>query len=64
MIKGTITIAEQGADTAAVGADRNDKQVIFENCAPFTDCNSEIDNTLLDYAKNLDAVMPKYDFIA
>ena len=63
-MKETITITGQGADTAAVGADRNNKQVIFKNCAPFADCDNEINNTLLDYAQDLDAVMPKYDFIA
>ena len=40
--KGTITVN----NTAAVNADANhaDKEVIFENCAPFTDWESGINN--------------------
>ena len=33
-----------GADDAARAADRNNKQTIFKNCAPFTDGISEINN--------------------
>ena len=36
----------------------NDKKVIFKNCVPFTDCISEINNTQVANAKNIDAVMP------
>ena len=31
---------------------------MFENCAPFADCISEINNTQIDNAKDLDVVMP------
>ena len=45
-MKGTISIVGQVADEAAATAtDRNDKEVIFRNCAPFTDCISEINNS-------------------
>ena len=35
LVKGTITVAQIG--TAAAPHNRN-KNVIFKNCAPFTDC--------------------------
>ena len=43
LVKGTITVD----NTAAADADANDtnKKVIFKNCAPFTNCISEINNT-------------------
>ena len=46
-----------GADAAAIAADRNDNQVILKNCAPFTDCIREINNTQVDNAKDLDIVI-------
>ena len=49
--KGTITIARE-TDTKAVGlAEKRNKGVIFKNCAPFTDCISEINNTQIDNGK-------------
>ena len=49
--------------TAAIGTDRSDKGTIFNNCAPYTDCVSEINNTKVDNTKDLDIVMPMYDLI-
>ena len=51
------------SETPAQSADanNNDKKVLFKNCAPFTDCISEIDNTERDSAKDVDIVMPMYD---
>ena len=59
LVKGTITVNK----TAAVGANTNNsnKKVIFKNCAPFTNCLSEINNTQVDNAKDLDTVMPMYN---
>ena len=37
------------------------KWSIFESCAPFTDCISEIDNTQIGNAKDIDVVMPMYN---
>ena len=37
------------------------KKVIFKNCAPFTNCISEINNTLIDNAKDIDILMPLYN---
>ena len=34
---------------------------IFTNCSPFTDCISEINNTLVDNARDIDVIMPMYN---
>ena len=61
ILKGTITVN----NTAAADADANNinKKVIFKNCAPFTNCISEINNTQVDNAKDIDIVMPMYNLI-
>ena len=61
LVKGTITVNS----TAAAGADARDanKKVMFKNCAPFTNCISEINNTQVDNAKDIDIVMPMYNLI-
>ena len=56
-IKGTISIAPQTEDNANNG----DKEVAYKNCAPFTDCISEINNTQIDNAKDIDVLMPMYN---
>ena len=38
LVKGTITITDEGADAAAERVDERDKGVTFKNCAPFTKC--------------------------
>ena len=60
-VKGTITVN----NTAASDADANNtnKKVIFENCASFTICISEINYTQVDNAKDIDIVMPMYNLI-
>ena len=63
LIKGTITITGAGADAAARQADERDKEVVFKNCAPFTNCISEINNTHVGNAKDIDIVMPMYNLI-
>ena len=35
--------------------------MIFKNCAPFTDCISEINNTQINYARYLEIVMLMYN---
>ena len=62
-VKGKITITVRGADAAARQADERDKGVAFKNCAPFTNCISKINNTLVDNAKDIDIVMPMYNLI-
>ena len=61
LFKGTITVP----NTAAADENANNfgKKVIFKNWAPFTDCISEITNTQVDNAKDIDAVMPMYNLI-
>ena len=63
LVKGTITLTGAGADAAARQADETDKGVAFKNCAPFTNCISEINNTQVDNAKDIDIVMPMYNLI-
>ena len=61
LVKGTISVT----NTAAQGANANNtnKKVIFKNCAPFTNYISEINNTQIDNAKDIDIVMPMYNLI-
>ena len=39
------------------------KKVIFKNCAPFTNCITEIINTQADDAQGTNIVMPRYNLI-
>ena len=61
LVKRTITVN----NTAAADADANNanKRVIFKNCAPFTDCKSEINNVEIDNAKDIDIIMLMYTLI-
>ena len=61
LVKGTITIDGAGADAAARQADERNKGVAFKNYAPFTNWISEINNTQVDNAKDIDIVMPMYN---
>ena len=63
LVNGKITIAGEGANAAARQADERDKGVVFKNCAPFINCISEINNTQIDNAKDIDIVMPMYNLI-
>ena len=58
LVKGTISVNRIAAQGAA--ANNTNKKVIF-NCAPFTNCISEINNTQIDNAKDIDIVMPMYN---
>ena len=59
LVKGTISVNNTAANGAA--ASIINKKVIFKNCAPFTNCISEINNTQIDNAKGIDIVMPMYN---
>ena len=61
LVKGNITVN----NTAGAGAAANNinKKVIFKNCAPFTNCISEIYNTQIDNTEYIDVVMPMYNLI-
>ena len=58
LVKGTITVAPQGDNP-----NNEDKIVVFENCTPYADCISEINNTQLDNAEDIDVVTPMYNLI-
>ena len=59
LVKGTISANNTAAASAA--ANNINKKVIFKNCAPFTNCISEINNTQIGNAKDIDIVMPMYN---
>ena len=61
LVKQTITVSITVAAGAAVN--NTNKKVIFKNCAPFTDCITEINNTQVDDAQKIDIVMPMYNLI-
>ena len=52
LVKGTITVNNTAAQGAA--ANNTNKKVIFISCAPFTNCISEINNTQIGNAKDID----------
>ena len=57
LVIGTISIASQAGDNPNNG----NKEVVYKNCAPFTNCISEINNTQIDNAKDIDVVMSRYN---
>ena len=61
LVEGTITVNK----TATVGdnANNTDKKVISKNCAPFTNCIREINNTQIDNAKDINIIMLMYNLI-
>ena len=63
LVKVGITITGAGADAVARKANERDKEVIIKSCAPFINCKSEINNTEIDNAKDIDMVMPMYNSI-
>ena len=63
LVKGTIIITGAGADATATQAYERDKKVIFKSCAPFINCKTEINNTEIDNAKDIDILMSMYNLI-
>ena len=61
LVKGRITITGAGENAAARQVDEENKGVIFENCAPFINCKSEINNIEIDNTKDIDIVMLMYN---
>ena len=61
LVKGTINVNNTAAQGAA--ANNTNKKVIFKNCVPFTNCISEINNTQVDNAKDIDIAMSMYNLI-
>ena len=63
LAKGRITVVGQGADAASIAVDRNDKEVVFKNCALFTSCISKINNAVRDNCEDIDIIMTMYNLI-
>ena len=55
----TITVENTAAADAT--EKNNNIEVVIRNCAPFTNCFSEINNTQRDNTKYINVVMPVYD---
>ena len=60
-IKRTITIPNTA--TAGASVNNTNKKVMFKNCAPFSNCTNEINDTQVDDACDIDVVMSMYNLI-
>ena len=60
LVSSTITVPNTAA---AVENQNNIKNIIIKNCAPFTNCISEINNTQIDNTKDIDIVISMYNLI-
>ena len=58
-----IAITWKGADAAGREADKRNKGLTFKICAWFTDIISKINNTQVDYERDLDVVTSMYNLI-
>ena len=63
LVKGMTTITTAGDTPEARWKDQRAKVVIFKNCALFTNCISEINNTQKSNSKCLDIVIPMYNLV-
>ena len=61
--KGTVTVREVGDDAAAIQVDERNKWSVFKKCAPFISFKTEINNTEINNAKDIDIVMRMYNFM-
>ena len=61
LAKETITVPNAAATGAAVI--NTNRKAMFKNCAPFTDCITEINNIQVDDAQKIDVIMPMYNLI-
>ena len=59
----SVAITVPNTAAAAVAAADNRKNIITKNCPPFTNFISEINNTQIDNAKDIDIVLPMYNLI-
>ena len=60
-LKRTIIVPDTSAQVAA--ANNRNKTVIFKNCAAFIICLSQINNTQVDDAHDIDVLIPMHDLI-
>ena len=58
-----ILAVEKGADASGIPVNRNNKEVVFKNYAPFIKCISKINNAEVDNAEDLGIVMPMYNLL-
>ena len=58
-LSGTISVT----NTRKATNPNNTKNIIIKNCTPFPDYISEINNRQIDHAKDIDIVMPMYNYI-
>ena len=63
LVSRTIAITGAVNDDGGRQLDEINKGEIFKNCALFTKCISEINNTQIDKEKYIDVVMPMYNLI-
>ena len=63
LVSGTTTIDREADDDAAKLLDQRNKGVIFKNCVPFTEFISNINNTQIDNARDIDLVMSIFNLI-
>ena len=61
LVKAVITIIGQKANNATIAADGSNNQANFENSFEFSDWMSEINNTQINNAKDLDIFMSMYN---
>ena len=61
LVKGNISVNNTAADGAA--SNSTNKKAIFENCAPFINCISKINNTQIDNTEYTDIVISMYNLI-
>ena len=62
LVSVAITVPNTAAAAAVAAAD-NGKYIITKNCPPFTNFISEINNTQIDDAKDIDIVLPMYSLL-
>ena len=63
LLSGTIIISERRANQAARQGDERNKGTIFKDCTSFTDFISQINNTQVDNAIDIDVVIPMSNLI-
>ena len=63
MQKRAIQETAEAGDAAGRQPDERKEEVIFKNCALFTNCMSIINNIQIDNAKDPDVVMPMYKLL-
>ena len=62
LVDGTVTVAN--TTVADTDASNTNKKALFKNCAPFTNCISEINNIQVGKAKDLNIVIPLHNLTA